>query len=91
LFVDDLGETHVLYSHVFDGVELLSTTGEGNALTIALLATTNTDDASAGKNFKGRGVNTLLVDDDEVLVSAVADLFLELNDSVNFIVGERAL
>jgi len=91
LFVDDLGETHVFDAHVVDGVEELSSASEGDTFTIALFGATDTDDTSAGEDFKGRGVNTLLVDNDEVLVGTVADLLLELNDLVDFLVGECAL
>jgi hypothetical protein len=91
LFVNDLGETHVLDAHVIDGVKELSSASKGNTLTIALFGATDTDDTGAGENFKGRGVNTLLVDNDEVLVCTVADLFLELNNLVHLFVGECAL
>jgi hypothetical protein len=91
LLVEHLGETHVFNAHVVEGVEELSTAGEGNALSIALLGAADSDDAGAGEDLKGGGVNALLVDNDEVLVGTVADLLLEFNNLVHSVVGESAL
>ena len=91
LLVDNLGETQISLSHIVDRVELLTTAGEGNTLTISLLGAADTHDTSAGENFEGRGVNTLLVDDNEVFVGALAEFLLEGNDLVNSIVSELTL
>jgi hypothetical protein len=64
LFIDNLGETHIGFSHVFDGVEHLTTASERNTFTVSLLGATDANDAGTGQDLKGRGVNTLLVDDD---------------------------
>jgi hypothetical protein len=91
LLVDDLSETHIGLTHIINGAEHLTTASEGDALTVSLLSAADTDDTSAGKNFEGRGVNALLVDNDEVLVSALAELFLEVDDLTDFVVSECAL
>ena len=52
LLVDNLGETQISLSHIVDRVELLTTAGEGNTLTISLLGAADTHDTSAGENFE---------------------------------------
>jgi hypothetical protein len=91
LFVNNLGETHIGLFQVVDGVEELTSAGERDSFTVSLLGAADTDNASAGEDLEGGGINTLLVNDDKVLVGAVAKLLLELNDLVDLLVGEGAL
>jgi len=91
LLVDHLGKTEIGFSHIVDGVELLTAACEGDALTISLLAATDAENASTRQNLKRGRVNTFLVNDDEVLVGALAKLFFEVDDLADSIVGELAL
>lgn len=91
LLVHDLGETEIGLSDIVNSVKLLATAGEGNTFTVSLLAATDAHDAGSGEDLERRGVNTLLVDDHEVLVGALAELLLEGNNLVDFVVGELTL
>jgi len=91
LLVDNLGETKISLGHVINSVKLLATAGKGNTLTVSLLAATDAHDAGSGEDLEGGGVNTLLVDNDEVLVGALAELLLEGNNLVDSVVGELTL
>lgn len=91
LLVNDLSETEIGLSHILNGVKLFTTAGEGNTFTVSLLAATDAHDAGSGEDLERRGVNTLLVDDHEVFVGALAELLLEGNDLVDSVVGELTL
>jgi hypothetical protein len=91
LLVNKLGEAEVRLKHVVDGVELLATAGEGDTLTVSSLCAADTHDAVAGEDLEGGGVNTLLVDDNEVLVGAVTEALLELDDLHDSVVSELSL
>ena len=91
LLVDELGKSKVALLDIVDGVELLATTGERDTLSVSALGTADADDAVAGKDLKGRGVNTLLVDNDEVFVGTVTETFLEIDDLHDSIIGELSL
>jgi len=92
LLVNLLGETHVFEVKVIDRVELVTTTGEGDSLSVSLLGSADADDSVTGEELKRRGVNTLLVDDDEVLsVLLGADLSLEINNLLDLVVSESSL
>ena len=70
---------------------MLATTGERNTLTVSALSAANTNDIVAGEDLQRGWVDTLLVDDDEVFVSAVAQALLELHDLHDTIIGELSL
>ncbi len=91
LLVDELGETEVALLNIVDGVDLLTTAGEGNSLTVSSLGTSDANDVVAGEDLEGRRVNTLLVDNDKVLVGAITELLLELNDLQNAVISELTL
>jgi len=92
LLEDLLGETHIGDIKVISRVELVTTTGEGDSLSVSLFASADTNDSVTGKELKRRGVNTLLVDDDEVLsVLLGADLSLEINNLLDLVVSELSL
>jgi len=91
LLVNNLGKAEVGLTHIFDGVELLTTAGKRDALTISLLATADTENASTGENLERRWVNTFLVNYNEVLVGAFAKFFFEVDDLAYSIIGELAL
>lgn len=90
-FVDELGETDILEGEVINGVEAATTTGEGESLHVSLLGAADADNALAGEHLEGGGIDTLLVDDNELLVGAFADLALEVDDLLDLVVGEGAL
>jgi len=90
LFVDNLGETEISLFKVVNGVKLLTTASKGNTLTVSLLASADTEDTGAGQNLEGGGINTLLVDNDKVLVSALADFLLEGDDLADLVVSESS-
>jgi len=91
LLVDELGETKILLLDIVEGVEADTTAGERDSLTVSSLCSSNTDDTVSGEQFKGRRVNTLLVDDNEVLVGTLAELLLQIADLLNLLIGESAL
>jgi hypothetical protein len=91
LLVDLLGPSEVALLNVVDGVELLSTASEGDTFSVSLLATSNSDDTVAGEEFEGRGVNSLLVDDNEVFVVVLAQFPFELDDLHDLVIGELPL
>lgn len=91
MLVDETGESEVALLDVVDGVELLATAGEGNTLSVSALSTTDSDDVVAGEDLKGGWVNTLLVDDNEVLVGTIAQSLLELDNLHDSVVGELSL
>jgi len=89
LLVNFLSKSKVRFLKVIDRIELSSTASEGNSLSVSLFASSDSNDAVTGEEFKRRGVNSLLVDDNEVFtVFFGADGSLEVNDLLNFIVGE---
>lgn len=91
LLIDMLGESKVSLGHIVYAVELGSTASQWDSLTISLLGSSDTDNARACQQLKRRWVNTLLVYNDEVLVSAIAELLLEVNDLLHFVIGELSL
>ena len=91
LLVDKLGEAEIRLLNVIDGVELLATAGKRNTLTVPALGTADTYNVVAGQDLKRRRVNTLLVDNNEVFVSAVAEALLELNDLHDAVISELTL
>jgi len=66
-----LGKSKILLGDVIDRVQLLSTTGKRNSLSISLLASSDSDNTVSSKDFQGRWVNTLLIDNNEVLVGSI--------------------
>ncbi len=91
LLVDKLGETKIALLNIVDRVDLLTAASEGNSLTVSSLGTSDANDVVAGKDLEGRRVNTLLVDNDKVLVGAITELLLELNDLQNAVISELTL
>ncbi len=91
LLVDELGKTEIAFLDIVHRVDLLTTASERNSLTVSSLGTSDANDVVAGEDFEGRRVNTLLVDDDKVLVGAITKSLLELNDFQNAVIGELTL
>lgn len=88
LLIDVSGPSKIVLGQIIDGVDLATTASEWNSLTISLLGSSDTNDSVSGQELKGRWVNTLLVDNNEVLVSSITELSLEFNDLHDFIVSE---
>jgi len=88
LLVNVIGPTEVFFSNIIYWVELFSTTGKRNSLSISLFGTTDSDNSSIGEKFKRRRVNSLLVNNDKVFVGSFTELLFEFDDLNNFIVGE---
>ena len=91
LLVDELGETEVLFGNVVNGVEGSSTACEGNSLSVSSFGSTDADNTLTGKDLERRRVDTLLVNDDEVLVGSLTKFSLELDDLEDLVVGELSL
>ena len=92
LLVDVSGKTEIVLGEVINGVDLSTTTGKRDSLTVSLLAPSDSNDAIVGEELERWGVNTLLVDDNKVLaVLRSTELSLELNDFHDLIVGELSL
>ena len=91
LLVDEASETEILLGDTIDGVELLATTGKRNSLSVSSLASTDADDSGTSQDLQRWWVNTLLVDDNEVLVGAFAELVLQVDNLVNLVVGVSSL
>lgn len=60
-------KTEIVFGQVIDGIDLSSSASQGDSLTISLLASSDTNDTIVGEHFEGWGINTLLVDHNEVL------------------------
>jgi len=88
LFIDVLGKSKILLAHVIDRVQLLTTTGKRDSLSISLLASSDTNNTVSGKNFQGRWVNTFLIDDNEVFVGSIAQFSLKVDDLSDFAISE---
>jgi len=91
LLINVSGPTEIIFGQIIDGVDLATTTSEWDSLTISLLCSSDTNDSVSGQNLEGWWVNTLLVDNDEVLVSAIAELSFKFNDLHNFVISELSL
>ena len=91
LLVDNPSPTQIRLLNIIDGVELFATAGERDTLTVSALSSSDTDNTSTSKDLKRRWVDTLLVDDNEILVSAVAEALLEFDDLVDAIISELSL
>lgn len=91
LLVDNFGEAEVSLGEVVNGIDLPSSASEWDSLTISLLRPSDANDVVSGQNLERRRVNSFLVDHDEVIVGAVAQLSLQFNDLLNFIVSESPL
>jgi len=91
LLIDVSGPTKIVLLNVIDRVDLATTTSEWDSLTVSLLASSDTNDSISGQELKGRWVNTLLVDNDEVFVSAIAKFSFKFNNLHNFIISELSL
>jgi len=91
LLVHMLGESEILLSHVVDTVKLLSSTSERDSLSISLLGSSDSDDSVLGQKLEGGWVNSLLVNDNKILISSVTELSLELNNFHDLIISELSL
>ena len=91
LFVNELGKAEVALLNIIDGVELLATAGERDTLTVSALGTTDANDVVAGEDLEGGRVDTLLVDDNEVFVGAIAQALLQLNNLHDTVISELTL
>ena len=91
LLIDVSGPSKIVLGQIIDRVDLATTASEWDSLTVSLLGSSDTNDSVSGQELKGWWVNTLLVDNNEVLVSAVAELSLEFDDLQDFIVSELSL
>ena len=91
LLVDFLGEAEVLLGDIVYRVELATTTGQRNALTVPLFGAPDADNSVTGEQLQRGRVNALLVDNDKVLVGAVTQFALKLDDLHDLFVGELTL
>lgn len=91
LLINMLGITKIGFRQIINIVDLSTSTSEWDSLTISLFASSDADDAISSEDLKRRWINTFLVNDDEVLVSSVAKLSLEINNLLNFLISEGSL
>ena len=91
LLVDKLSEAQVGLFAVLHRVDLLAATGQRDSLTVPALGTANTDDVVAGQDFQRWWIDTLLIDNDEVFVGAIAQALLQLHDLHDTIICELPL
>ena len=86
-----IGKSEVFFTKIINRVDLVSTASQWDSLSISLLGSSDTNDSVSGKKLKGWWVNSLLVDNNEVLVGSIAQLSLEIDDLLDLIVGEGSL
>jgi len=92
LLVNLLGETEVFFGEVIYRVKLVTTASEGDSLSVSLLASADSNNSVTSEELKRRGVNTLLVDNNEVFaVFLSADLSLEVDNLLDLVVSELSL
>jgi hypothetical protein len=70
---------------------LLSTAGKRDSFSISALGSPDTANVVLSQDLKRRWVDSLLVDDDKVLVVAFAELVLELDDLHDLVICELTL
>mmetsp|Transcript_903 Transcript_903/g.569 ORF Transcript_903/g.569 Transcript_903/m.569 type:complete len:422 (-) Transcript_903:70-1335(-) len=90
LFVYKLGKTEILLCDIIQRVQAGTATSQRNSLTISSLCSSDTNDTVSGEEFKRGRVNTLLVDDNKVLVGTLAQFLLQITDLLNLIIGKSA-
>jgi len=66
-----LGKSKISLSHIVNRVQLLTTACKWNSFSISFFCSSDTDYTISGENLKGRWVNTLLIDNDEIFVGAI--------------------
>ena len=91
LLINATGPTKIVLGQIINRVDLATTTSEWDSLTVSLLASSDTNDSISGQELEGRWVNTLLVNNDEVLVSAIAKFSFKFNDLHDLIISELSL
>lgn len=91
VLVDVLGETEILLGHTLERVDGVTTTGESESLHVSSLGSSESDDSFLGEDIKRDWVDTLLVDDDKVLVSSLTDLSLKSNKLGDLLVSVLSL
>merc|ERR1712037_1016824 len=81
-------------SHVINRIHAMSTASKGQSLHVSSLCSSKSDNVLFGKSIKRDGVDSLLVDQNEgalALAVILADLFLEVDDFLDLLVGECSL
>lgn len=68
-----------------------TTAGKRDSLSISLLGSSDTNNLVTGEDFKRWWINTFLVDDNEVLVGAITEFPLELDNLLDFVISEGSL
>ena len=91
LLVDELGKSEIRFFDIIHRIQTFAATSKWDSLSVSALSSPNSDDVVSGEDLEGGWVDTLLVDDDEVFVGAVAELLLEFHDLHHFVIGELAL
>lgn len=76
---------------ILDCIHSSSATSERQTLHIATFSTSQGDDVLLGQHVQRWWVDTLLIDDHETLIGAVAELLLQFNNFCNSLVDEIAL
>lgn len=87
---DLTGKAELVGVHILDGMDGRATAGQGQTFHVPSLGTAEAEDALLGKDVKGKGVNTLLIDHNERL-PLLADRSLEINDRTAPLVEPLAL
>jgi hypothetical protein len=90
-FVDLIGIAQIVFSELLDGVDGAATAGEDDSFHVSALGPPKCDDVLFGEGFQADWVHSLLVDNDEGFVVAVADFFLKGDDLLAALVGEFPL
>ena len=91
MLVDYSGVAKVSLCDVVHRVELLATTGKSYTLTVSALSAADTYDVMASEDLERGWVDTFLIDNNEVFVSAVTQTLLELNNLHDSVVCELSL
>eukprot|EP00050_Salpingoeca_kvevrii_P005914 m.286375 g.286375 ORF g.286375 m.286375 type:complete len:459 (-) comp11562_c0_seq1:314-1690(-) len=91
MLVDQTGVAQARLIQVLNRVHGHATAGECKALHVAALGTAQCRNALLGKHVERDGIHSLLVDDNEALVRAIADFLLELDDLADAVIDKGAL
>mmetsp|Transcript_22992 Transcript_22992/g.43188 ORF Transcript_22992/g.43188 Transcript_22992/m.43188 type:complete len:232 (+) Transcript_22992:819-1514(+) len=91
MFIYEVGMSQAFFIEILYRVHSVPSTRKREPLHIPPFCPTDSYDASFLEKVEGKRIDSFLVDQDEAFFGITADLFLELDDLLYFIISEFAL
>ena len=80
MLIDKLSKSEIRFFDVVDRIQTFAATCERDSFSISALGSSDADDIVSCKDLEGWWVDSFLVDNNEVFISAVTEFLLKLDD-----------